>query len=65
MYNYPSLLFMQVRGVKPLPLMEVANLLNSFRLNVCPGLVSLFFTFSILLGNLSVLYQLLTSHSLF
>lgn len=27
-----------VRGVKPLPLMEVANLLNSFRLNVCPGL---------------------------
>ncbi|XP_074366682.1 AP-2 complex subunit alpha-1-like [Apium graveolens] len=27
-----------VRGVKPMPLMEMANLLNSFRLMVCPGL---------------------------
>ncbi|KAK9939922.1 hypothetical protein M0R45_016602 [Rubus argutus] len=27
-----------VRGVKPLPLAEMANLLNSFRLMVCPGL---------------------------
>ncbi|XP_048324290.2 AP-2 complex subunit alpha-1 isoform X1 [Ziziphus jujuba] len=27
-----------VRGVKPLPLPEMANLFNSFRLSVCPGL---------------------------
>lgn len=27
-----------VRGVRPLPLLEMANLFNSFRLNVCPGL---------------------------
>ncbi|KAK1398319.1 AP-2 complex subunit alpha [Heracleum sosnowskyi] len=27
-----------VRGVKPMPLVEMANLLNSFRLMVCPGL---------------------------
>ncbi|XP_071721860.1 AP-2 complex subunit alpha-2-like [Rutidosis leptorrhynchoides] len=27
-----------VRGVKPLPLQELANLLNSFRVMVCPGL---------------------------
>ncbi|KAM5584376.1 AP-2 complex subunit alpha-1 [Rosa sericea] len=27
-----------VRGVKPLPLAEMANLINSFRLMVCPGL---------------------------
>ncbi|KAJ4843598.1 hypothetical protein Tsubulata_029024 [Turnera subulata] len=27
-----------VRGVRPLPLVEMANLFNSFRLTVCPGL---------------------------
>lgn len=30
----------QVRGVRPLPLMEMSNLFNSYRLMVCPGLVS-------------------------
>ena len=30
----------QVRGVKPLLLLEMANLFNSLRLMVCPGLVS-------------------------
>lgn len=32
--------FDQVRGVRPLPLLEMANLFNSLRLVVCPGLVS-------------------------
>ncbi|XP_054815733.1 AP-2 complex subunit alpha-1-like [Prosopis cineraria] len=27
-----------VRGVKPLPLLEMANLFNSYRLTICPGL---------------------------
>ncbi|XAR60082.1 hypothetical protein NMG60_11033323 [Bertholletia excelsa] len=27
-----------VRGVRPMPLMEMANLFNSFRLMICPGL---------------------------
>ncbi|XP_030522731.1 AP-2 complex subunit alpha-1-like isoform X1 [Rhodamnia argentea] len=27
-----------IRGVRPLPLLEMANLLNSFRVMVCPGL---------------------------
>ena len=30
--------FDQVRGVRPLPLLEMANLFNSLRLVVCPGL---------------------------
>ena len=33
----------QVRGVRPMPLPEMANLFNSLRLMVCPGLVSSYF----------------------
>lgn len=34
------LLIVQVRGVRPMPLLEMANLFNSCHLMVCPGLVS-------------------------
>ena len=40
-YDHISWLYMQVRGVRPLSLLEMANLFSSFRLMVCPGLVSL------------------------
>ena len=31
---------LQVRGVRPMPLLEMANLFNMYHLMVCPALVS-------------------------
>ena len=55
------LLISQVRGIKPLPLPEMANLFNSYCLTVCPGLVSpnllfFFFTFGYFLLILTPIY---------